>query len=390
MTLSEDNFIEDKYRNLSFEEKRDYMKLYEDFSDERLKVIFSTFHYHLIELFKSMNVRLPSPEGNNHYWAQSSRDLKRIILVIFEMEEFFKSSAFEFSIPSQYRQLYEKCLTFLQDIGGSSLPKDLTRITLPYKIKLFESKHDIVTCNCKNAKQFCLSYLGEGSYAHVYTYHDDFYDRDFILKRAKKDLSEKELARFKQEFDTMKRLQSPYIVEVYCYNEAKKEYIMERMDYTLLQYINSNIQKLDINRKKSILKQIYKAFHYIHKQKLLHRDISPNNILIKLYKDDTVVVKVADFGLVHIPDSSLTTLNTEWKGAFNDPVLKRLGFNQYTMPHEIYALTCVSGFVLTGKTNLGKIADHDIKNFIDRGLNSDESERYKDVLEMEKCLNNIK
>lgn len=254
---------------------------------------------------------------------------------------------------------------------------------------MFELKDNVVINRGKESEPFALSYKGEGSYAHVYTYHDDFYDRDFILKRAKKDLSEKELTRFKQEFDIMKQLQSPYIVEVYCYNEAKKEYIMERMDYTLLQYINSNIQKLNMNRKKSILKQIYKAFNYIHKQGLLHQDINPNNILIKLYKDDTLVVKVADFGLVHVPDSLLTTLNTEWKGAFNDPVLKRLGFNQYAMPHEIYALTCVSAFVLTGKTNLTKISDPHIQHFIDIGVNSDESKRYKDVSEMKKCLNNL-
>ena len=127
MTLFEDNFIEDKYRNLIFEESREYVELYKNFTDERLRIIFSTFHYCLIELFKRMNERLPSPEGNNHFWAQPSRELRYIILVIFEMEEFFKkqSSEFEFSIPLKYKQLYEKCLTFLQEREGSCLPKDL-------------------------------------------------------------------------------------------------------------------------------------------------------------------------------------------------------------------------------------------------------------------------
>ena len=44
------------------------------------------------------------------------------------------------------------------------------------------------------------------------------------------------------------------------------------------------------------------------------------NILIKEY-DDTLVVKLSDFGLVKIPDSTLTTVNTEFKGYFNDPAL---------------------------------------------------------------------
>lgn len=388
MTDSEDNFIEDKYRNLVFEENKEYIELYKNFTDERLRIIFSTFHYHLIELFKSMNVRLPSPEGNNHFWAQPSRDLRHIILVIFEMEEFFKSSAFEFSIPSQYRQLYEKCLTFLQDSGGSCLPKDLERIVLPYKIKLFELKDNVIINRGKEAERFELSYKGEGSYAHVYTYHDDFYNRDFVLKRAKTTLFPKEIARFKQEFTIMQSLKSPYIVEVYRYNEDKNEYIMEKMDMTLEQYIRHNIQKIDLNKKKSIIRQIYKAFSYIHSKGILHRDISPKNILLNEYEDHTIVVKIADFGLVHIPDSTLTTINTEWKGYFNDPILRRIGFSSYEVAHEIYALTGITGFVLTGRTNFNEL-EGAVGRFMEKGLNPDPEKRYKDVLEMEKCLNNL-
>ena len=38
----------------------------------------------------------------------------------------------------------------------------------------------------------------------------------------------------------MKKLKSPYIVEVFKYGEKKNEYIMEYMDYTLDDYINQN------------------------------------------------------------------------------------------------------------------------------------------------------
>ena len=50
---------------------------------------------------------------------------------------------------------------------------------------------------------------------------DTFYNRPFILKRAKKELTDKEMARFKREFDVMNDLSSPYILEVYCYNPDK-------------------------------------------------------------------------------------------------------------------------------------------------------------------------
>ena len=74
---------------------------------------------------------------------------------------------------------------------------------------------------------FDLKLIGSGSYANVYKYKDTFYNRPFILKRAKKELTDKEVARFKREFDVMNDLSSPYILEVYCYNPDKNEYIME-------------------------------------------------------------------------------------------------------------------------------------------------------------------
>ena len=45
--------------------------------------------------------------------------------------------------------------------------------------------------------------------------------------------AEKELKRFKQEFEIMKSLNSPYIVDVYSYNDDNNSYIMEYMDFTL-------------------------------------------------------------------------------------------------------------------------------------------------------------
>lgn len=44
---------------------------------------------------------------------------------------------------------------------------------------------------------------------------------DFYIKASKKGLDSKELARFRREYDVMRTLSSPYVVEVYNYNSAK-------------------------------------------------------------------------------------------------------------------------------------------------------------------------
>ncbi len=237
-------------------------------------------------------------------------------------------------------------------------------------------------------KSVNLHLIGEGSYALVYYYKDEFYDKKIVLKRAKKDLSDKELERFKIEFDELKSFKSPYIIDVYSYNCDKKEYTMEYMDFNLYNFIKQNNDKLTMTERKGYVYQIIKALKYIHSKGRLHRDINPKNILIKIY-EDVQVVKISDFGLIKREESTLTTVNTEFKGWFNDPNLRIIGFDKYSMCHEIYALTMTIYYLMTGKTNTAKIEDKNLQEFVKRGMNSDCSKRYKDVEELLKDFRKI-
>ncbi len=240
----------------------------------------------------------------------------------------------------------------------------------------------------QQANCYELKLIGEGSYAQVFRYKDTFYNHPFVLKRAKKDLSPKELHRFKREFEQMKALNSPYIVEVYSYNEDNQEYLMEFMDCTLDTYMSKNNGKLSFFQRKSIASQVLRAFKYIHSKDLLHRDICPKNVLVKLY-DDIFVIKISDFGLVKIPESNLTSVSTEYKGYFNDPELRLDGFNTYCIVHETYAITRLVFFIMTGRTNTEKISNPQLKEFVSIGLCSDKSKRYQDVGELITSFNKI-
>jgi len=232
-----------------------------------------------------------------------------------------------------------------------------------------------------------LKHIGEGSYANVYRFTDDFYKQKFVLKRAKKDLVEKELERFEREYTQMKDLNSPYIVKVYGF--VNNEYTMESMDMTLKDFIDANNGKLAFGERKTIVSQVLRGFKYIHSKGLLHRDVSHKNILVKKY-DDVNVFKVSDFGLVKIPDSELTSENTEYKGFFNDPKLRLDGFSSYSMLHETYAICNLIYFILTGKTNQISIANDSIKKFMEVGTSSDMNQRFKDVDEIMVAIKNIK
>lgn len=223
--------------------------------------------------------------------------------------------------------------------------------------------------------------IGEGSYARVFRYTDSFYQKDFVLKRAKPDLDEKELQRFKREFEEMQSLRSPYIVEVYSYNDEKHEYIMELMDFSLEKYINDHNQSMTLQERRNIIMQLLRAYGYLHSKNIYHRDISPKNVLLKQY-DDVVIVKLSDFGLVKIVDSDLTSENTEFKGSLNDPALKTEGFANYGLLHEIYAITLLFAYILTGKSNWAKIDDPTIKAFMNKGTNPDKTKRFQTLDEL--------
>lgn len=378
-----ENYIESQYRELlsCSQINAEYSDLYKSFRNQKLREILMTLHHDLVGLFRTMNERLPTGEHEAHFWAEPSRDLIKRIEIIFSLVSSLKETPLAFQIDPYYLDLLTRCRDFLSSSGGSALPPNMAKVELYYTLPIFLPLSSITISHKQQDFTFDLKLIGSGSYANVYKYKDTFYNRPFILKRAKKELTDKEVARFKREFDVMNDLSSPYILEVYCYNPDKNEYIMEYMDYTLDGYIAAHNSTLTIIQRKGIAQQILRAFDYLHSKGHLHRDISPKNILIKEY-DDTLVVKLSDFGLVKIPDSTLTTVNTEFKGYFNDPALVVEGFNTYGIVHETYALTRVIYFVMTGKTNTEIIANQNLRAFVERGLNPDKTKRFQNIRDM--------
>ena len=375
-----DNYIESQYRLLCDRINIEYLDLYQSFSKRKLQEIFSTIQHLFIVNYSAMNDRLPTGNLGNHYWADNSRELILAIEVLRGLERVLKTTDDAFSVAPYYEQVITKSMGFLVKSGGSQIPPHMDKVEIYYTEPIIRKNDTVKLSSAPAEQQYAdLKQIGYGSYATVYSFFDKFYNRKFVLKRANSDLSPKEIERFKQEFEQMTRLSSPYIVEVYHYDGAKNEYIMEYMDFTLKEYIEK--QNPEIDERKNIIYQIFRAFKFIHSKNALHRDISPANVMIKVY-DDVNVVKICDFGLVKLPDSDLTSVDTILKGCYNDPALITEGFKNYTILHETYALTRLIAFIWTGKATADRIQDINLKFFVEKGLSPDKSKRYKSVDEM--------
>lgn len=385
-----DNIIASELVELEgFQTNTEYEKLYINVEHEELRHIFTTLHFNISELFRSMNTRLPTRNSTTYFWAEPSRTLIKCIEVSLELYSKLKETEIPIKIDEYYFNLFQECRIFLSNSGGSAIPEDMNKVDIYYKIPIYSLSDSVEIKSPERKLNANLKYYDEGSYANIYKYKDDFYNRYFIIKRAKKNLSSKELERFKREYNSLKLLSSPYIIEVFNYNAENNQYIMEYMDWNLYKYIQKYNNMLTIGERKRIVYQLFKAFEYIHSKDLLHRDINPNNILLKEYDDGLLIVKVSDFGLVKMNNSNLTALDTELKGRFNDPALRSIGFNKYSLVHEIYALCYTIYFIITGKTRLEKSNNENLNIFIDKGLNINNEMRPKSIEELRKIFSNI-
>ena len=111
--------------------------------------------------------------------------------------------------------------------------------------------------------------------------------------------------RFFREAETAGRLQHQYIVTIF---DAGEEHDLA---YIAMEFLKGNDlvdccrqgQLLPVPRVLSIVARVAEALAYAHRQNVVHRDIKPANIM---YEPDSDTVKVTDFGIARITDSSKT------------------------------------------------------------------------------------
>ena len=358
-------------------------ELYKDIDNQYLKQLFAIMHQRFNGLLMFMRSK---KQSNGHFNAAESRELLRLIKLYEDMRHVLKTTPLSFWLEESYDSILEFCKGFLQESNGSAIPDNLPNFNIIEYEPIFYMSQMISVPDVNKENKYELKLIGEGSYAKVFKYKDTFYNKFIILKRANNNLNEKELERFQLEFDTMQKLKSPYVLEVYRFDELRNEYYMEYADETLDEFIKKNNNKLSMKRRKSIAYQIFKGFSYIHSQRYFHRDISFTNILLQHYDDELSVVKISDFGLVKIEHSNLTSFGSEIKGSLNDSNLQVVGFSNYNMEYETFALTRLIYYVMTGKYNLENIKDDDIKKFVIKGIDPNLDNRYHNIAEMKEAF----
>lgn len=171
-----------------------------------------------------------------------------------------------------------------------------------------------------------------------------------ILGGEKKVQYEAGLQRFLQEARTMAKFgKEPNIVHVYGFLEENNTayIIMEYLEgVTLKEYVTQfPEQKMPVEDALNIIKEVGKALSAIHKGKVVHRDISPDNIFICVGNK----VKLLDFGAARLSSGEKTqTLSVVLKPGYAPPEQYRSKSRQGPRT-DIYALAATLYKLLTGK-----------------------------------------
>lgn len=265
------------------------------------------------------------------------------------------------------------------------------------------------------------SELGKGSMGSVYLGKDPKISRTVAIKTMalSQEFEDDKLVevreRFFREAKTAGRLTHPNIVTIY---DAGEEHDLAyiAMEFLkggdLTKYIKSHTL-LSVPQVLSIIRRAADGIDYAHKNNVVHRDIKPANLM---WDPDTDTLKITDFGIARITDSSKTKTGTILgTPAYMSP--EQLSGEKVTGQSDIFSLGTMLFQLVTGKLPftadsmaavMYKIANEQhpkpesinpgipkcVSFVINRAMAKDTLKRYKRgsemVADIDKCLKIIK
>ncbi|KAG2732296.1 hypothetical protein G9P44_004713 [Scheffersomyces stipitis] len=194
-----------------------------------------------------------------------------------------------------------------------------------------------------------LEKLGEGTYATVYKGRNRSTGAFVALKEINLDSEEGTPSTAIREISLMKELDHENIVTLYdvIHTENKLTLVFEYMDKDLKRYmeVHGNQGALDLKIVKSFMFQLLKGIMFCHDNRVLHRDLKPQNLLI----NNKGELKLGDFGLARAFGIPFNTFSNEVVTLWYRAPDVLLGSRAYTTSIDIWSAGCIFAEMCTGK-----------------------------------------
>ena len=191
--------------------------------------------------------------------------------------------------------------------------------------------------------------IGAGSFATVWLGRDEDLDVDVAVKILADNWATNEdvRSRFISEARLMRRIRDERIVRVYDVGtlpDGRPYFVMDYCDTGSLSDLRRS--PTDPVRALRLCAEACRALEALHRHRIVHRDVTPGNLLLDTNPDGSVRVLLADLGVAKEMVGQQTMTMTAGTPAFMAPEQATGGaLGPWS---DIYAMGCVTHAVLTG------------------------------------------
>ncbi len=260
-----------------------------------------------------------------------------------------------------------------------------------------------------NDRYEIIKLIGEGGMANVYLAKDTILDRRVAVKVLRGDLAgdEKFVRRFQREALAASSLSHPNIVEIYDVGEDNGNFyiVMEYIEGKTLKQLIKKRGVLSLPETIDIMMQLLDALATAHDSYIIHRDIKPQNIMIK----DSGLVKITDFGIAMALNSAQLTQTNSVMGSVHYLPPEQASGKGSTIRSDIYSLGILMFEMLTGRVpfkgdsaveialkhmkeplpsvkSINPVVPQSVENIILKASAKNPKNRYKDIRDMKDDL----
>jgi Protein kinase domain len=224
--------------------------------------------------------------------------------------------------------------------------------------------------------------LGHGGMATVYRARDLKLDREVAIKLLADNFAgdDEVRKRFSREARLAARLDHPNVVQVFDVGED------EDRPYIVMEHVEGGTLEDRLNRRRSLdrddalrlLAQLCEGLGHAHAKKLVHRDIKPQNLLLR---DSDDCLKITDFGIARAAEET-TRLTRPGRVIGTDRYMapEQLADGEITPATDIYACGVVADELLPQPLS------PELREVVWRCLREDPGERFSDAKELGEAL----
>ena len=194
-----------------------------------------------------------------------------------------------------------------------------------------------------DGKYRILSKLREGGMGAIYKVHHDLLDEIRVIKVMRPQSAENPdlQRRFVQEAQLITRVRHKNICLIFDFaidDDLTAYIVMEYIEGVSLADWMKLSGPLEVPLALEIARQSLEALEYLHRKRVIHRDISPENIMLTVDHDGRLLVKMIDLGIAKAMDADEGVTKT---GVF-------IGKFKYSSPEQLMS----DGAPLDGRTDL--------------------------------------